>query len=288
MPSPLRIILFLIFCATSSIPPATAGTTQVALFTGFNPGFPAGMDDLNSYLLGQSIPNYQGMVFAYNDQSAALNWIEQQTDRSTLVVIGHSFGGNSTLLLANNHLKPLGIDVDLTIQIDSVEQFFSPGWNDQLPTNVDVGFNYYQIATELFEPQGETNVLGATNINAEVLFNDTSISHTSIDNDLRLYDVIQQHIFDNLNVENADFNSSTRVDGADFLTWQKNHGTLGTAILATGDANNDQNVDDLDFAIWQQQFAQPPSPALATIPEPSAAALLLITLAAYPRRRLFN
>jgi hypothetical protein len=175
-----RIVLFLL-CATSIITPATAGTTQVALFTGFNPGFPAGMDDLNTYLLGQSIPDYQGMVFAYDDQAAALSWIEQITDRSTLVVIGHSFGGSGSLLLANNYLKPLGIDVDLTVQIDSVEQFFNPGWNNQLPTNVDVGFNYYQIATGgIFEPQGETNVQGATNINAEVLFNDTSISHTSI------------------------------------------------------------------------------------------------------------
>jgi dienelactone hydrolase len=283
-----RTIALLFLCVTYIITPANAGTTQVALFTGFNPGFPAGMDDLNSYLSGQSIPDYQGMVFAYDDQAAALSWIEQLTDRSTLVLIGHSLGGNGTLLLANNYLKPLGIDVDLTVQIDSVEQFFSPGWNDQLPTNVDVGFNYYQIAIGLFEPQGETNVQDATNINAEVLFNDSSITHTSIDNDLRIYDVIQQHIFDNLNIENADFNSSTRVYGNDFLTWQKNHGTLGTATLATGDANNDQNVDDLDYAIWEQQFAQAPAPALATIPEPSAAILLLIALAAYPRRRLFN
>jgi hypothetical protein len=164
------------------------------------------------------------------------------------------------------------------VQIDSVSILFGPGGNDLLPTNVDVGLNYYQISTGFFDPQGEDVVQGATNINVEVLFGDISISHTSIDNDSRLHTLIGQNILDNLNAENADFDSSGLVDGDDFLTWQRGFSIMGTGALSTGDANGDSDVNETDLAIWQAQYGLETSPlSLANIlPEPTASVLLLL------------
>ena len=150
------------------------------------------MDLLNAELSTIGIPDYDGMVFAWNDKQGAFDWIQQlSTERSTLMLIGHSFGGHNTLQLANDFLKPIGLDVDLTVQVDPVSNSGSGTRNDQLPTNVKAGFNYYQTGGGI---QGEDMVQGAGNFNVEVLFNDTSITHTSIDNDPRLHALISQNI----------------------------------------------------------------------------------------------
>ena len=284
----LRATIVALLLGTMCLP-AVAGTTQVAMFTGFSiiPDPNSGMSELNSFLATSGLPNYAGLVFEWDDRESARDWIASHTDRDTLILVGHSFGGNATLQLANNLLKPLGIDVDLTVQIDTVENF-DGGWNTQLPSNVDVGYNYFQHSTGLFEPQGEFVVNGATNIDAEIFFNDTSITHTSIDNDVRLHNEILQHILDNLNYEDADFDDNDLVDGKDFLKWQQNAGTLGGGSLPTGDANNDKDVNDLDFAIWEEQFAQMPAPAVAAavVPEPSSILLLSLGFGLLGWRRL--
>ena len=75
--------------------------------------------------------------------------------------------------------------------------------------------------------------------------------------------------------EDADFDGDGDVDGADFLTWQRGVG-VGTD-LTTGDANDDNVVDGDDLAIWSDQFGAPPSiAAVAQIPEPAGAAILVI------------
>ena len=174
-----------------------------------------------------------------------------------------------------NFLAPDGVDVDLTVQIDSVSNF-DPGSNNQLPFNVDVGFNYYQDSTGFLEPQGVDVVQGATNINTEVLFNDTSITHTSIDNDPRLHAVIGQHILDNLNQENADFDANSLVNGTDFRIWQTGFGTTGSATRNSGDANGDANVDAEDLLLWQEQYGNSSPLGATSVPEPSTFAMLVI------------
>jgi hypothetical protein len=242
---------------------AFALTNQVVLFTGFLAGSNAGMDYLNAHLASAGIPNYLGQVFEWSEQDEAADWIfANASERATLVLIGHSFGGHSALQVANNNLKPEGIGVDLTIQIDSVANF-DGGVNNVLPTNVDVGFNYFQISTGFFEPQGVQVVTGATNINTEVLFGDTSITHTSIDNDLRLYARITENIFDNLNPVSADFDADGDIDGRDFLTWQR------------GESISPYNAAEL--ALWQTQFGSSPLAAQA-IPEPAGMALGLLAV----------
>ena len=53
----------------------------------------------------------------------------------------------------------------------------------------------------------------------------------------------------------ADFNASGRVDGHDFLAWQRSFGiTAPNATKANGDADNDSDVDAADLAVWKTQF----------------------------------
>ena len=51
----------------------------------------------------------------------------------------------------------------------------------------------------------------------------------------------------------ADFDENARVDGRDFLIWQRGLGTTG-ATLADGDADNDTNVDQSDLVAWQRSY----------------------------------
>jgi hypothetical protein len=247
----------------------TAGITQVVLFTGFGAGSApsTGMGQLSQYLSTTQIPDYLGRVFEWTQLDEASVWVEQHAfERTTLVLIGHSFGGNSILQLADNYLSPLHID--LTVQIDPVKNLLS-GANDLLPGNVEVGFNYYQISTGFLEPQGEDFVTGATNINVEVLFNDTSITHTSIDNDTRLYARIAQNILANLNPTSADFDNDGDVDGRDFLVWQQ------------GGSPNPLSGDDL--SLWNKKYGSGEFSAVV-VPEPNSFMAITVIVCAVAQR----
>jgi pimeloyl-ACP methyl ester carboxylesterase len=247
--------------------PVFAATTQVVLFTGFGagPGPNTGMDLLNTRLAAAGIPDYLSQVFEWTEHDAALEWVQfNAASRGTLVLIGHSFGGNSALQLADEYLRPLSVTVDLTVQIDPVKNFL-PGANDVLPSNVEVGFNYYQISTGFLEPQGEDFVTGATNFNAEMLFNDTSITHTSIDDDARLHTRIAANILANLNPASADFDNDGDIDGRDFLVWQR--------------GGSPDSFSAGDLSLWQSQYGNPALNADAVaVPEPGALELVLLVV----------
>jgi hypothetical protein len=72
----------------------------------------------------------------------------------------------------------------------------------------------------------------------------------------------------------ADFDNDGDVDGADFLTWQRNVG--GAATPGNGNANGDAVIDGADLAVWKAQFGQ--TPPIAVIPEPGAFALAFAAL----------
>ncbi len=85
--------------------------------------------------------------------------------------------------------------------------------------------------------------------------------------------------------DNADFDGNGRVDGHDFLAWQRGLG-LGTTP-AQGDADGDGDVDGADLAIWRAQFGQSAGVAAASaVPEPAATmhALLVTAIAVAGRR----
>lgn len=58
----------------------------------------------------------------------------------------------------------------------------------------------------------------------------------------------------------ADFNRDGRVEGGDFLLWQRDFGI--TVAAGTGaDGNNDAKVDGADLALWRTNFGSPASVA---------------------------
>jgi hypothetical protein len=88
---------------------------------------------------------------------------------------------------------------------------------------------------------------------------------------------------------NANFNGDARIDGTDFLIWQRNFGTASGATLATGDADGNQAVNSADFAIWTSQFgAGAAVAAVHMTPEPGAGLLAAVTLGSGIMRRRAN
>ncbi len=78
----------------------------------------------------------------------------------------------------------------------------------------------------------------------------------------------------------ADFNLDGKVDGADFLIWQRGFGIASGAMLAQGDADGNGTVDGNDLQLWSAEFGLTAavgsaSIAGATVPEPSSIGLLL-------------
>jgi hypothetical protein len=51
----------------------------------------------------------------------------------------------------------------------------------------------------------------------------------------------------------GDFDEDSKVDGADFLVWQRGLGTP-LATLTVGDADGDDDVDHDDLDVWKRQF----------------------------------
>lgn len=102
------------------------------------------------------------------------------------------------------------------------------------------------------------------------------------------------------NTPTADFNFDTAVNGQDFLIWQRNFGSM-EAGPEQGDTNFDAIVDGVDLEAWKGEFGgavvstidnimfKKNPPAVAAIPEPTAAAsglvAVILTAAGCRRRR---
>lgn len=77
----------------------------------------------------------------------------------------------------------------------------------------------------------------------------------------------------------ADFNDNGRVEGTDFLTWQRSFGGPGSPT--TGDANGDGQVNTTDFNLWKSKFGGAPAEAAGVgVPEPAGVAMAAMALAA--------
>ena len=70
----------------------------------------------------------------------------------------------------------------------------------------------------------------------------------------------------------GDFNDDGKVDGRDFLAWQR--GDSPTSLSAT------------DLMDWQQNYGMGALVASVSVPEPTSALLLTLGLATLVRRRL--
>ncbi len=80
----------------------------------------------------------------------------------------------------------------------------------------------------------------------------------------------------------ADFNEDTFVDHLDLAQWEGDYG-----LNDESDANGDGVTDGMDFLMWQEQRGQsaPLVAAVATVPEPASALLMLVGLCVWGRRR---
>jgi hypothetical protein len=88
-------------------------------------------------------------------------------------------------------------------------------------------------------------------------------------------------ILNTLSLE-GDFNDDGRVDGGDYLVWQRQLGQTGLYPLATkaADGNADGIVDAADLSLWRRDLGLQVAAAGSAnrAPEPSSAALLLLGL----------
>lgn len=76
-------------------------------------------------------------------------------------------------------------------------------------------------------------------------------------------------------LSNADFDGDGDIDGGDFLSWQLGYGTTSGATVGQGDANGNGRVNSYDLSAWQDAFGTA-NGSQATVPEPTAASLLLV------------
>jgi len=70
----------------------------------------------------------------------------------------------------------------------------------------------------------------------------------------------------------ADFDADGDIDGVDFLTWQRNFGTLTGITHSEGDADGDGDVDTTDRTFFEDELGTSVGPlaALNAIPEPGS------------------
>ncbi|QDS97606.1 esterase-like activity of phytase family protein [Adhaeretor mobilis] len=86
-------------------------------------------------------------------------------------------------------------------------------------------------------------------------------------------------------IVSADFDDSSKIDGGDFLLWQREAGAsqfLSDAFDADG--NRDGNVDGDDRALWQSIFGNAAFVSSDAIPEPSSLCLALLATACLAQR----
>lgn len=74
-----------------------------------------------------------------------------------------------------------------------------------------------------------------------------------------------------------DFNGDNKIDGTDFLIWQRGLGLTGQPDNTTGDATGDGLVNFADLAAWEVSYGQQ-SATLAAVPEPESALIAVVTL----------
>ncbi|MCA9257581.1 MAG: PEP-CTERM sorting domain-containing protein [Planctomycetales bacterium] len=76
----------------------------------------------------------------------------------------------------------------------------------------------------------------------------------------------------------GDFTDDQRVDGLDFLAWQRGRGLDEQLALSHGDANRDGHVTRADLDAWEAQWGT--TAALSSVPEPATISLFGIAVTA--------
>lgn len=82
----------------------------------------------------------------------------------------------------------------------------------------------------------------------------------------------------------ADFNGDLGVDAADLSAWSAGFGLRSNAKVQQGDADRDTKVDGKDFLIWQRGYS--PTTTSLAVPEPTPPLPLACAALVGMRRRL--
>jgi WD40 repeat protein len=144
-------------------------------------------------------------IFAWDEKKDAISYLNSLglNNNDKLIVIGHSYGGDTAILFAKE-LKKRNRRVDLLIQVDSVGSS-----DDVLPRNVAKGINYYQaddnpISLGRFKVQQE--VINSTNLDVNRVFKNELISsnsyplnHGSIDDSNVVHQAIIEQVLNAIN-----------------------------------------------------------------------------------------
>jgi len=79
-------------------------------------------------------------------------------------------------------------------------------------------------------------------------------------------------------VYEADFNENGQVGAQDLSRWQDNFGTLTGTTHSQGDADGDADIDGADFLTWQRQLGSsiPAISAATGVPEPATCWMLAL------------
>lgn len=77
-------------------------------------------------------------------------------------------------------------------------------------------------------------------------------------------------------VQPGDFDGDGFVSKDDLATWEVHFGTIANSPFTAGDGDGDRDADGGDFLVWQRNLIAAASALPATVPEPTAMALLLV------------
>jgi hypothetical protein len=155
-----------------------------ALFKGFS-GTGDGVKEIEQLFLNHpDIVVDTNVYAATGEQDEAMDFLRPYANTAGIVLIGHSAGGDAIIEMGERLMNE-SLAVDELVQIDSVT-ILDPSDDDILPENVETGLNYWQRRDIIAFPpdpfEGEREVLGSTNVDAETHFPWENITHSNIDN----------------------------------------------------------------------------------------------------------
>jgi hypothetical protein len=194
-------------------------------------------------------------------------------------LLGASNGSFEQVLYSQNNLFNAAADVTGDGRVTNVDLF---ALGDELTAEgaSAAALNAYD---QLLVKRGDVNLDGVTN-GADVTALHASFGQTGWQADLSADGVVgltdvSTLITELVRTSFGDFNLDRRVDGADFLTWQRNMGLAG-ARFDQGDADLNGVIDGADLAIFRNGFGAvgPLSSAAATaaVPESCSSATALV------------
>lgn len=212
-------------------------------------------------------------------------------------LLGVSNGSFEQVLYSQNNLFNAAADVNGDGRVTNVDLF---ALGDQLTAEgaSAAALNAYD---QLLVKRGDVNMDGVTN-GTDVAALHASFGQSSWQADLNANGVVgladvSTLITELVRTSFGDFNLDRRVDGADFLTWQRNFGH-GGARFDQGDADLNGVIDAADLAILRNGYgAVGPlnsAAAAAAVPEPGSYATALLTAICFAsttaarRRRYFT